>query len=107
MPRERMTLTSAVGGRNRGCMNILSYGIIRAASQARKHLQNGNLEAQEVTECLRMLRVGRQCLARLERRDVDIGDIDLSDPPTAAAAPPHIQRKQAAGGNPLDQDGRR
>ena len=64
-----------------------NYAIIAAALQAKRELLERNLNARQIRQHLTLVRLGRQVVAQLQGEGVDLPQIDLTDPPSAPAAP--------------------
>jgi hypothetical protein len=73
---------------------IYHIAIIRVAVQARDRLSNPNPDPEEVRRDLRLLQIGQDLLGRLQAAGVNLPEIDLTDPPPAAAAPSDVDHRE-------------
>jgi hypothetical protein len=82
---------------------IWQSAVIRAALQARERLANlDSDDAERVAQDIRLLRMGQDMWRRLKDTGMDLPEVDLTDPPPAAAAPAHVHRGKMAAGNAAD-----
>jgi hypothetical protein len=77
-------------------VTIIQLAIIRAANQARKRLEHPSSNPEKVRRATHMLHIGQELWRRLEAEGVDLPEVDLTDPPSATAAPANVHSRQAA-----------
>lgn len=78
---------------------IIQLAIIRAALQARERLGDLSPNPERLRRDLHLLHIGQDLLRRLQAAGVKLPEINLTDPPPAAAAAPHVDGRQLAAGN--------
>lgn len=89
---------------NERMLTIWNYAILTAALQAKQRLIEKNLNAQQIEQHLRLVRIGQELLVRLLGEGMQLPQVDLSYPPAAAAAPgSHVEDGKPAGSYQLKQ----